>query len=75
MQLVVRLSFRSNLGLTYPGNVGSIGYVKEGQIVIDEPGDVAGLQLHDEQRGHYGVRGIHLSPHAPDTVPEDILRE
>ena len=28
MQLVQRLGFRSNLGLTYPGNVGSIGYVK-----------------------------------------------
>ncbi len=81
MQLVQRLGFRSNLGLTSPGNVGSIGYVKEGQIVIDDPGDVAagltaGLKLHDEQHGQYGDRlRIHLSPHAPDTVPEDILRE
>ncbi len=66
MQLVERLGFRSNLGLTYPGNVGSIGYVKEGRIVIDDPGDVAaglaaGLKLYDEQHGQCGDRlRIHL---------------
>jgi 5-methylthioadenosine/S-adenosylhomocysteine deaminase len=81
MNLVERLGFRSNLGLTYPGNVGSIGYVKEGRIVIDDPGNVeaglkAGLKLHDEHNGRFGDRlRIHLSPHAPDTVPEDVLRE
>ncbi len=51
------------------------------QLVLDDPGDVeaglaAGLKLYDEQHGQYGDRlRIHLSPHAPDTVPEDILRE
>ncbi len=80
IQLVERLGFRSNLGLTYPGNVGSIGYVKEGEIVVDDPGDVAvglaaGLKLYDEHHGQFGDRlRIHLSPHAPDTVPEAILR-
>ncbi len=79
--LVDRIGSRSNLGLTYPGNVGSIGYVKEGKIVIDDPGDVeaglqAGLKLHDEQHGAFGDRlRVHLSPHAPDTVPEEVLRE
>ena len=81
MSLVERIGFRSNLGLTYPGNVGSIGYVKEGKIVIDDPGDVeagleAGLKLHDEHHGAFGDRlRVHLSPHAPDTVPEEVLRE
>jgi 5-methylthioadenosine/S-adenosylhomocysteine deaminase len=81
MDLVERLGLRSNLGLTYPGNVGSIGYVKEGKIVIDDPGDVeagmqAGLKLHDEHHGAFNDRlRIHLSPHAPDTVPEEVLRE
>jgi 5-methylthioadenosine/S-adenosylhomocysteine deaminase len=81
MNLVERLGIRSNLGLTYPGNVGSIGYVKEGRIVIDNPGNVeaglqAGLKLHDEHHGKFGDRlRVHLSPHAADTVPEEVLRE
>ena len=81
MELVERLGFRSNLGLTYPGNVGSIGYVQDGKIVIDDPGDVAaglaaGLKLHGDHHGRFDDRlRIHLSPHAPDTVPEEILRE
>ena len=81
IDLVERLGFRSNLGLTYPGNVGQIGYVRDGKIVIDDPGDVeeglrAGLKLHDEAHGKFGDRlRIHLSPHAPDTVPEEVLRE
>ena len=81
MNLVERLGFRSSLGLTYPGNVGSIGYVQDGKIVIDDPGDVAAgltaaLKLHDDHHGRFDDRlRIHLSPHAPDTVPEEILRE
>jgi len=79
IDLVERLGFRSNLGLTFPGNVSAIGYVKEGKVVYEDPGDVAGglrrnLELHDEHHGAFNDRlRIHLSPHAPDTVPEDVL--
>ena len=62
LQLMERLGFRANLGLTYPGNVAG--------------GLTAELRLQDDQHSQYGERlRIHLSPHTPDTVPEYILRE
>ena len=41
IELVGRLGFRSSLGLTYPGNVTAIGFVQDGKVVRDDPGDVA----------------------------------
>ena len=81
IELVDRLGFRSSLGLTYPGNVTAIGFVQDGKVVRDDPGDVAsglqrGLALHDDWHGAFGDRlRVHLSPHASDTVPEEVLRE
>ena len=81
IELVERLGFRSDLGLTYPNSVGAIGYIQGGRIVATGPGDVggqfqAGLDLHRTMHGAFSDRlRIHLSPHGPDTVPEDILRE
>ena len=81
IDLVDRLGFRSDLGLTYPNSVGAIGYLENGQIISTGPGDVyaqfqAGLDLHARCHGAFGDRlRVHLSPHAPDTVPEEILRE
>ena len=79
LEIVDRLGFRSNVGLTYPGNVAAIGYVKDGHIVRDAydvaAGFEAGLAFHDEHHGKSGDRlRVHLSPHASDTVPEDVLR-
>ena len=81
IELVGRLGFRSSLGLTYPGNVSAIGYVVDGQIVKDDAYDVEaglrrGLELHDAHDDTLDGRlRVHLSPHASDTVPEEILRE
>jgi len=81
IELVERLGFRSYLGLTYPGNVSAIGYVHEGKIVRDDSFDVAaglerGLRLHEDWHRAFNDRlRVHLSPHASDTVPEEVLRE
>jgi cytosine/adenosine deaminase-related metal-dependent hydrolase len=81
IELVERLGFRSSIGLTYPGNVSAIGYVHDGRIIRDDSFDVAaglqrGLQLHDDWNGALDDRlRVHLSPHASDTVPEEVLRE
>ena len=81
IELVERLGFRSQLGLTYPGNVTAIGFVQDGKVVRDDPGDVAaglqrGIRLYDDWHGSFGDRlRVHLSPHASDTVPEEVLRE
>jgi cytosine/adenosine deaminase-related metal-dependent hydrolase len=81
IELVERLGFRSSIGLTYPGNVSAIGYVHEGKIVRDDSFDVAaglerGLRLHDDWDGAFEDRlRVHLSPHASDTVPDEVLRE
>ncbi len=81
IELVEKLGFRSDLGLTYPNSVASIGYIKDGKIVMGDPGDIgamfqAGLKLHETHNGKFDDRlRIHLSPHGPDTVPEEILRE
>ena len=42
IQFVECFGFRSNLGLTYPGDVAA--------------GLATGLKLHNEQRGHYNAR-------------------
>lgn len=79
VELVDRLGFRSSVGLTYPANIGAIGYVQEGRIVRDQPSDidqdfVRALGLHSELNGSCGGRlTVHLSPHGSDTVREDIL--
>jgi len=79
--LVERLGFRCYLGTTYPASFAAIGYFKDGRIVLGDPGDIAGglaanLALHDRVHGSFGDRlRVHLSPHGPDTVPEEILRE
>ena len=80
LRLVERLGFRSSVGLTYPGNVSAIGYVLEGKIVRDafdvEVGFTHALQFHEHHHDTLGGRlRVHLSPHAPDTVPEEFLRE
>lgn len=81
IELVGRLGFRSDLGLTYPNQVSAIGYLKDGKIVMGNAGDIsgqfsAGVELHKTHNGHFGDRlRIHLSPHGPDTVPEEMLRE
>ncbi|MGH9109609.1 MAG: amidohydrolase family protein [Acidimicrobiales bacterium] len=81
IDIVGKLGFRSSFGLTYPGNVGAIGYVKDGQVVKDPAPDLekifhAGVELHDEHNGDFDGRlEIHLSPHASDTVPPELLRE
>jgi cytosine/adenosine deaminase-related metal-dependent hydrolase len=81
IELVDRLGFRSELGLTYPGSVSAIGYLENGKIVIGSGGDIgaqfdAGVKLHATHHGKFGGRlGIHLSPHGPDTVPTDLLIE
>lgn len=81
LAIVERLGFRSYVGLTYPGNVAAIGFVEDGKVVKADPGDVAGglqrnLEFHDRHHGSFGDRlRVHLSPHAPDTVPEEVMRE
>ena len=79
--LVGRYGFRGQLGLTYPNRLGAIGFVKDGRIQSQDAGDVgdalrAGVALHDAHDGAFGGRlRTHLSPHGPDTVPDDVLRE
>jgi cytosine/adenosine deaminase-related metal-dependent hydrolase len=81
VHLVERLGFRCELGVTYPSTYSAIGYYKDGQVVLGDPGDVgaglvANLALHDRFHGAFGDRlRIHLSPHGPDTVPDEVLRE
>ncbi len=80
LEIVERLGFRSNVGLTYPGNVSAIGYVVEGRIVRDaydvEAGFRDALAFHADHHGSLSDRvRVHLSPHASETVPEEILRE
>jgi 5-methylthioadenosine/S-adenosylhomocysteine deaminase len=80
MELVGRLGFRSWIGLTYPGNVGAIGYVRDGAIVRDaadvELGFRSAVCFHRAHDGRFDGRlSVHLSPHASDTVPEEVLRE
>ncbi|HEV7264200.1 MAG TPA: amidohydrolase family protein, partial [Falsiroseomonas sp.] len=73
--------FRGQLGLTYPNRLGAIGFVQDGQIRSQSAGNVAdalaaGLALHEAHDGAFGGRlRTHLSPHGPDTVPDDVLRE
>jgi len=74
-----RLGVRSWIGLTYPGNVGAIGYMRDGAIVRDEAdvelGFRAAVAFHGAHHGSCeGRLSVHLSPHASDTVPEEILR-
>ncbi len=83
ISLVDRLGFRSDLGKTFPSTYSAIGYYDKetGKVVLGDPGDVAAgladnLALHDRWHGAFGDRlRIHLSPHGPDTVPEEVLRE
>ena len=70
IDLVERLGFRCNLGLTYPHN-----------IIKPTPDEVAaglrdGVALVDEHDGKFGGRlRVQLSPHGPDTVTDEALRE
>jgi 5-methylthioadenosine/S-adenosylhomocysteine deaminase len=81
VRLVERLGFRCDLGITYPSTYASIGYYENGRVVLGDPGDVgsgltANLGLYDRWHGAFDDRlRVHLSPHGPDTVPEDVLRE
>ncbi len=81
LRLVDRIGVRCHLGLTYPNDLGAIGFIKDGEITTDSTGDVAldleqGLRLHDHYHGAFDDRlRVHLSPHGPDTVPEELLRE
>jgi len=80
VSLVERLGFRCDLGTTYPSTYSAIGYFDKGKVVLGDPGDVgaglaANLALHDRLHGSCeGRLSIHLSPHGPDTVPEEVLR-
>lgn len=81
LDLVEQIGFRCHYGLTYPNNLSAIGYVEDGKIVHGASEDIAAtlsenLTLHDRFHGAFSDRlRIHLSPHGPDTVPEDLLRE
>jgi len=81
IRLVERLGFRCNLGLCYPSTYDAIGYYKDGKVRFGDPGNVAAglannLALHDRVHGSFDDRlRVHLSPHGPDTVPEEVLRE
>src|SRR4029079_14815502 len=81
VRLVERLGFRCDPGITYPSTYASIGYYENGRVVLGDPGDVgsgltANLGLYDRWHGAFDDRlRVHLSPHGPDTVPEDVLRE
>lgn len=81
LRIVDRLGFRCSFGLTYPGNVGAIGYVKDGKLVSDPSPNLeqvfrAGLDLFKQRNGSFDGRlTIHLSPHASETVPAELLRE
>lgn len=82
VSLVQRLGFRCDLGTCYPSTYAAIGYFdkKEGRVLLGDPGDVgagleAALKLHARLHGSCDGRlNIHLSPHGPDTVPEEVLR-
>ncbi|MSO64227.1 MAG: hypothetical protein EXQ85_00220 [Alphaproteobacteria bacterium] len=79
--LCERIGFRCHFGHTYPNDLSAIGYVENGKIVARAGGNVMGelgeaTKLHDRFHGTFNDRlRIHLSPHGPDTVPEDVLRE
>ncbi len=83
ISLVERLGFRSDLGKSFPSTYAAIGYYDQatGRVVLGDPGDIAAglaenLVLHDRWHGAFGDRlRVHLSPHGPDTVPEEVLRE
>lgn len=83
ISLVDRLGFRSDLGKSFPSTYAAIGYYDKltGRVVLGDPGDIASglaenLALHDRWHGAFDDRlRIHLSPHGPDTVPEEVLRE
>lgn len=81
IEIVERLGFRCSFGLCYPGNVGAIGHVVDGVVVKDPAPDLesvfrAGVALVDDQDGRFDGRlQIHLSPHATDTVPAEMLVE
>ena len=82
VSLVQRLGFRCDLGTCYPSTYAAIGYFdkEQGRVVLGDPGDVgaglvAALELHDRLHGSCDGRlNVHLSPHGPDTVPEEVLR-
>lgn len=81
IKLVERLGFRCDLGMSYPSTYSSIGYWDGSRVVLGDPGDIgvglrANLALHERWHGAFDDRlRIHLSPHGPDTVPEELLRE
>ena len=81
VELIGRYGFRGQLGLTYPNRLGAIGFMQDGKITSLGAGDVgaalaAGVALHDRYDGSFDGRlRTHLSPHGPDTVPDDVLRE
>ena len=80
--LVERLGFRCDLGTTFPSTYSAIGYYdkQSGKVLLGDRGDVAAglrnnLALHDRWHGAFDDRlRVHLSPHGPDTVPEEVLR-
>lgn len=78
--IVRRLGFRCDLGATYPNRLGAIGFMKDGRIQSTDAGDVAAdfeaaLRMHQTHDGLLDGRlSVHLSPHGPDTVPEEVLR-
>lgn len=80
VKLVERLGFRCDLGTCYPSTYSAIGYWDGEKVALGDPGDVAAgltanLALHDRYHGAFDDRlRVHLSPHGPDTVPEEVLR-
>jgi cytosine/adenosine deaminase-related metal-dependent hydrolase len=81
IKIVERFGFRCSFGLTYPGNVGAIGYIKDGKVFKDPAPNLErvfreNVRLCEEENNQFDGRlQMHLSPHASDTVPAELLRE
>ena len=79
LDIVEKFGFRCSFGLTYPGNVGAIGYVKDGKVVKDQSPDLEEVfraaSSHARGAGRTFRRPSPYPPfpHASDTVPADIL--
>jgi 5-methylthioadenosine/S-adenosylhomocysteine deaminase len=75
--IVGRLGFRCEMGVSYPTGRGSVGSRHDLDAAnAGFEGLQANLDAHAAYSGAFDGRlTVHLSPHGPDTVTEEVLRE